>query len=97
MKNYKKMLVILMIFFVSCSGIEFDPDIYLPNVSKQHLINEDGRIVDFRSKQMSQYGCMHADKWKELNRILEENKIHGTSVPRILDRIKSNAPEPKRN
>ena len=90
MKTSKTTLVALTICLGSCSGIEFDPDIYLPNVSKQHLINEDGRTVPFQSKAMTQYGCMHEDKWKELNEILENNKIMGTAVPRILDRINSN-------
>lgn len=90
MKKYKMLLVLLTISFVSCGGIDFDPDIYLPSVSRQHLVNEDGDVVSFTSERMAQYGCMHLDKWKELNEILERNKINDSRVPRIIDRIRSN-------
>ena len=91
MKTYKIGLVVLMTSFASCGGIEFDPNIYLPSISRQHLADRNGDIVPFTSKRMAQFGCMHQDKWKELNRILEENKIHDTVVPRILDRIQGNS------
>ena len=92
MKMLQSTLVSLTIFLSSCGGIDFDPDIYLPNINTGNIVNEDGFTVSMNSPEMLKFGCMHENKWQELAEILEREGVSDDRVKRILNRIKENKP-----
>ena len=91
----KKLLIwlpILMTFLgnSSCSGIDFNPDVALPNISKQHLVHEDGRVVPFQSNKMKSYACMHETKWRELSDIINSAGANQNPAKDTLGKVISN-------
>lgn len=64
----------------SCSRINFNPDVYLPNIDNNVIVNEDGNTVGMNSRQMLEFSCMHESKWRELAEILEREGAHKSNI-----------------
>lgn len=72
---------LILLLLVSCKkGLRFDPDFYVPSMSQQALINEDGVHVKFSDTRIGQYGCMSKSKIIELKILLRNAQPLKSSV-----------------
>lgn len=86
------LLILMMCLGNSCSGIQFDPDFYLPNIHTENIVNEDGRKIHMLSREMLEFGCMHQDKIEELAELLQRHgqKERASKVFNLRDKILNN-------
>lgn len=87
MRVLKIKLTALMIFSAaSCgtTGIDFNPDFFVPNREAQSLENELGYKVPYDSEEMNDYACLHKNKIKELAELLRRARIPKIYKDKIL-------------
>ena len=70
------MLINLILFLgISCQGIKWDPDFYVPDSSTGSIVNERGHEVQCFSEEIEAYACLSEQKIKELKEILRKARI----------------------
>ncbi len=74
-KILKSVLASLIIFLSSCRGVQFDPDFYVVDSTKEALINEEGEEILCSEPRAELFACMSEEKIMELKEILSKCRL----------------------
>lgn len=67
--------IIPLFILIGCTGIKFNPDIYVGDYQNEGITSEKGITVYANEQRFNEYGCMHKSKWKELREILRRARL----------------------